>query len=477
MRPRVVFGLVFVAVFAARLCHLGILWVEECYPAAAAIQILHGKVPYRDFWFDKPPLSAVVCLLWDGESGWPLRLAGAVFVTFVSWLFYRFAAEKWGEREALLAAFLPAFFLTFGIPSAVMALSPDLLLVAPHVAAVYLAWRGRAFWSGLAAGVAMLIHPKAVFVIAACLLWQYRSLPRLMLGFLLPSLIFLGWLAGAGALRSYYEQVWQWGFVYSRDTFLENPLGSGLRRTLSWAGFHLALVAGAAWFWWRERDSDGRRFAVWALLSLAAVAAGWRFFPRYYFQLLPVMVLAGARGFALLGRKRATVVLALLLVPLIRFGPRYVTLAGDLFTGSEHQWSDIAMYQGSRQAARIVNQLAKPGDTLLVWGYRPDIFVETRLPAGSPFLDSQPLTGVIADRHLARSRASAPRLAVRNRRELARTRPSFIVDGLGPYNPRLAISEYPDLEEWLGNYREVARTSSATVYRLFPAAGSGAPGE
>ena len=54
---------------AARLCHSGIVWVEEAYPTAAAIQILDGKALYRDVWFDKPPLSALIYLLWDARIG------------------------------------------------------------------------------------------------------------------------------------------------------------------------------------------------------------------------------------------------------------------------------------------------------------------------------------------------------------------------------------------------------------------------
>jgi len=91
-------------------------WVEECYPGAAALQVLAGKIPYRDFWFDKPPLSILAYLLWGARAGWPLRLAGALFVTLLCWLLYRFAVRQWGNREAVLAAGLGAFFLTFGIP-------------------------------------------------------------------------------------------------------------------------------------------------------------------------------------------------------------------------------------------------------------------------------------------------------------------------------------------------------------------------
>ncbi len=104
--------------------------------------------------------------------------------------------------------------------------------------------------------------------------------------------------------------------------------------------------------------------------------------------------------------------------------------------------------------------------TLLVWGYRPDIFAYTRMPAGSRFLDSQPLTGVLADRHLTSSQPIAPEWAARNRRELIASDPTWIVDGLGPLNPALAITNFPDLREWLGNYREVGRTRFSIIYKL-----------
>ncbi len=462
MSVRAAFGLLLLAVTGARLCHVRILWIEECYPAAAAIQVLNGKVPYRDFWYDKPPLSLAPYLLWGAYPGWLLRLAGAAFVLLVCWLLYCSALAKWSRREALTAAFLGAFFLTFGLPSAVMALAPDLLLAAPHLAAVCLAWQRRPFWCGFAAGVALLVHAKGVFVLAACLLWS--SSPGLtVLGFLTPSLAAAAVLGLTAALGDCWQQVWQWGLLYSRDTFLPNPAFEGLRRTLNWAGFHATLVLGSVWFWRREPSPDRRRFALWGLISLAAVAAGWRFFPRYYFQLLPVMALAGARGLCLMPKRHALAVLLLLTLPLARFGPRYVSLAADLITGQQHRWDDLAMYQGSQEAAQIINSAARPGDSLLVWGYRPDIFVLTRLPAGTRFLDSQPLTGVIADRHLFDSRPAAPELAARNRRRLAAASPTFIVDGLGPYNPSLAIDRFPELGAWLGRYRQIARTPTAII--------------
>jgi hypothetical protein len=444
-----VLAFLFLGLLAARLCHIGIVWVEEAYPTAAAIQLLDGKLLYRDIWFDKPPLAAYTYLLWDARSGVPLRIAGAIFVFLCCWMAWRFAREMWSPREGMAAGCFVAFFLTFGIPSAVMALAPDLLMVLPHFAAVYLAWRGRAFLSGLTAGVAMLVNPKAAFVLAACALWTWRSWPLLLAGFALPNLAALAIFG-----NPYIQEVWKWGALYSKQTF---AFSLGFTRTLSWAGFHCALIVAAAYAFWKEKQW---RMAVWLLLALLAVSAGWRFFPRYYFQLLPVMALLAARGYTLLGRCRIIVWL-LLLIPFVRFAPRYATLAWDLAQHREPQWSDIAMNQDSHAASE---KLGHDG-TLLVWGYRPDIFAYTRMQAGTRFLDSQPLTGVLADRHLTNSQVIAPEWAAENRKELLKTAPTFIVDGLAPYNPALAISNYPDLQEWLSGYQEVGRTQGTVIYK------------
>jgi hypothetical protein len=139
-----------------------------------------------------------------------------------------------------------------------------------------------------------------------------------------------------------------------------------------------------------------------------------------------------------------------------------VMLASDLAHGRQSNWSDLALNEDSKAAADRIGHAG----TLLVWGYRPDIFTYTRMPAGSRFLDSQPLTGVLADRHLTTSEPFAPAWAARNRRELIASDPTWIVDGLGPLNPALAITKYADLQEWLGNYREAGRTRFSIIYKL-----------
>ena len=159
-------------------------------------------------------------------------------------------------------------------------------MLAPHLAAVWMAARGRAFWSGVLAGVAFLVNAKGVFVLAACALWIPRALPQLALGFAAPCTVAGLWLWQQGALPAYYEEVWKWGRLYAADTFIESPLSNGFQRTWHWAGFHAAILVAAV----LGLKSENRRwkFVAWALLSLAADWRGRAF-------LLPLLLTTPSR--------------------------------------------------------------------------------------------------------------------------------------------------------------------------------------
>jgi 4-amino-4-deoxy-L-arabinose transferase-like glycosyltransferase len=166
-----VFVGVLVALACLRLCFAGVLWSDEDYHMAAAIQILHGKLPYRDFWYDKPPLAALYYLLMGALPGLILRLWDAAYILLCCFLAYKLAKAWWGEAEGRLAALFVAFFTTFYLPAAVIPFAPDALLIAPHLAAIYFARQGRAWAAGLVCGLGFWINVKAVFVVAACAIW------------------------------------------------------------------------------------------------------------------------------------------------------------------------------------------------------------------------------------------------------------------------------------------------------------------
>ena len=498
-------GLIFAVLLTSRLAHLDIVWVEEGYPAAAAIQMLDsGKILYKDIWFDKPAGIAYLYCLWGARTGLALRLADTVFLFVCCLLLYRFGRALWTEETGLVAAALLALALTFGIPAAVMAIAPDLALVLPHIAAVYLAFLKRPVWAGAMAGIGFWINTKALFVLASCAVFLVPGLDwlRLVTGFAAVTTVQFGLLAEQGALAAYWDQVWRWGAMYARDSFVEHPLAYGLKQTLNWCGFQASAIAGVlAYFhdywprayraatagsgeprWNRQQRPHARltvpsgrgsvgasitlilgnertQFTLWILLSLIPITLGLRFFPRYYFQLLPVVCLLGARGFTLSKRPIRYLMVALALIPVIRFGPRYTTLAMDLRAHRPHTWSDLALAQDSDRVARILQN--EPKGTLFIWGYRPDIYALSRLPAATPFLDSQPLSGVLADRHLTNAHVSAPEWKARFAGTSAAAQPDYIVDGLGRLNPQIAIPT-----PWLGeSYEVLADTGRSLVYR------------
>jgi hypothetical protein len=320
--------------------------------------------------------------------------------------------------------------------------------------------------------VAFWISPKGLFAVIACLIWHPAGALWIAEGFVVVGAVAAAWLLGVGALAAYWDEVWRWGRLYAASPVLDAPIRNGVIRTLNWAGFHAGIVAAAVVALRRERKDP---WLAWLATSLVGLAMGLRFFPRYYFQLLPGVVMLAARGFESIwgtaaGRPRIAGkmrlsrwgIVVLLAIPLVRFAPSYWAAATD------PAWRDIRMDRESRAASAAVLQHAKPGDSLFVWGYRPEIYVYTGLPAATKFLDSQPLTGVPADRHLTQSEpveTEAPRL---RRIELAHSQPAFIVDGLAPYNPHLAIGNYAELTNWLADYREIARAGQTVIYRRHP---------
>jgi hypothetical protein len=443
----------FAILLAAHLRHSGVLWAEEDLPLAAALQMKRGAAIYRDIWFDKPPLVAGIYLLWQAAAGPVLRIAGAVYALIACLLGFGIAARLWSRREGYLAAGLLAFFLTFDTHSAVLPLAADLLLLTPHLAAIFFAVRGQSFASGVAAGIGFLFNTKAALVFMACALFVWPNALALAAGFALPNVFAILWLFTAGALPAYVEDVWRWPAQYAASPVVATPVANGIVRTLNWLGFHAALAIGCGVFWMRERRW---KFMLWAAICYVGVILGWRFFPRYFFLLLPALTIGAARGLAMLGhRLRLAILIVSLAVPLVRFAPRYVSLSN---------WQDLALDEDSRAASRIVLAYARPASTLYVWGYRPEIYVYTKLKPATKFLECQAMTGVPADRHLTQSTVVLTEGAHQAREELAHSSPDIFVDGLSLYNPALSVRNYPELRTWFAQYREAARTRGTIVY-------------
>lgn len=473
VRTILIFAAILAGLIATRLCHSRIIWVEEAYPAAAAIQSAdYGKIIYRDLWFDKPLGSSWFYRLFGARTGVPLRIAGAMYTFLCCLVIFGFARYLWTDSEGLAAAVALAWFLTFNEPAAVLAVAPDVAMILPHIVAAWLSWRGEWYFAGPAFAIGLWMNTKILLALPANLLAVGRGWFGWLFLFLLAT---IGVSLAAGDIWDpHLIQVWEWGRTYSADTFLTNPWKEGLLQTGEWMFFHLALVIGAGAA--IARGGVDKRLLVWLTGSFIAVCLGLRFFPRYYLQLLPVMCLLAASGFVRAPKPWLRwLMLAALVIPLARFGPRYATLAADDLAGREHNWNALDLYYDSCEVAAALRAAAnQPGEapahpTLFVWGYRPDIWMLTRLPAATRFLDSQPINGVFADRHLTSSRpsVSGDRLgeATANLTETSRTEPAFLVDGLGLLNPELALDRSPLWKVWAPKYQVLARTKRSIVYQ------------
>lgn len=420
------------------------------------MQLKRGAALYRDVWFDKPPLLPWFYVLWGAADGIVLRVAGAIYDLCACGLAFQLARTLWTKREGYIAGALLAFFLTFDTHSAVVPLGADLLLLAPHLAALLFAVKRQPWLAGVAAGIGFLVNAKAVFVVAACAAFIWPSIVPLALGFALPCLLAAGLLALTGSLNDWYAQAWVWPALYAASPIVSDPVRNGLVRSANWLGFHATLVFGAVAFY---RQNRNWRLAVWATLAFAGVVLGWRFFPRYYFLLLPALIMPAARGLTLLRRPLLVLALGLLTIPAVRFGPKYVNVSTS---------PDLFLDRDSREAARLALKIAGEDSTLYVWGYRPELFVYTRMRPATRYIDSQALTGVPADRHLTQSTVVLTDGTKAAREELARSEPDILMDGLTPFNPNLSMDHYAELRPWLANYREVARTHGTIVYQRKP---------
>ncbi len=481
---------VFLLCLLTRIFYAGFVWADEGLWFTAAQELLRGKTLYGEIWFDKPPGLGLLYAALFAPGVAPLlvvRLFTILYAFAVALLLWRMGRTFWGEREGQLAALLYAFYNATYLHSQALPLGPDHLMLLPYLLSGFLYLQGRPLAGGLLASLAFQLNPKAA---AVALFLAAHELAERRPGALHRAAMFLGGFA-AGTLpwaiylvsgakwTAYLDDVWGWGLRYVTVYSPQEWLLRGARRTLNYAGFHAPLFL-AAGLLFKYRNSSSLKSQVSSLLlwlgaSFLGVAAGGRFFPRYYYLVLPFLCLLAARGYVLYREAKGPalwrwLMLAGLIVSVLRFHTRTVVLAYEAVSGKKteymERWDDTAIDRDSR---KIASRLG--AHTLFVWGYRPEIYFYCGCPAASRFLSSQPLTGVPADVHLRESRSVEPDLAATNRAELARALrahpPDFIVDGLGHYNPALAMESYPELHAVLADLyeRQPGEVGHGVIYR------------
>jgi len=332
-------------------------------------------------------------------------------------------------------------------PSATVPLAPDLLVV-PLALVAYGGGAGTASWRS-PSGVALFASP-GLLLLPVVAIW--RPAPVGVYCRLRAAV-----LAGADAWRPgsasrFRRAGLALGIAVLPRHFLDHPVSEGLRRTLNWAGFHAALAAGAAVYWWRTgtgRLSDGL-LAADGLVSVAAAA----FFPRYYFAVLPVLVLARPADSP--GDAAPCQVLVLLAALCIRrFGLAPDTPYRPRPSGrAPVRVAGPAMFDDCRAAASIL-ATRPPRRHALVWGYRPNSTSWLACPPptvpGLPAVNRRP-----GRPHLSISRPPPP--AGGSQPPHSPPRSHLRCGRAGPLQSGSRHRPVPDLRAWFAHYELIAET-------------------
>ncbi len=300
--------------------------------------VLHGRIPYRDFYDEYPPGSvpvfALPALIWNAHYVLVFKLlmtaCGLGFTVCAAWIVQRLGLGGWRLAPVVLAPVLmgPVFLNRYDpLPAFLVSLALVALL------------RGQEKLSGglLGAGTALKLYPAVVVPLA---LRRVRSLAGSGAAFLVTAAVLVlpfFALAPGGVGYSLWTQA-------KRHLQIES-LGASILLAGSKLGIHhvgwirgkpgsidiggtladsvgvlssvlaVALVLVVAWVFWKGPDDDERMVTAWAAAVSAWVVFGKVLSPQYLTWLVPLVPLAAGRK----GRWAAIVWFAVLAVTQLEY--------------------------------------------------------------------------------------------------------------------------------------------------------------
>jgi hypothetical protein len=288
-------------------------------------RFLSGDIPYRDVWDHKPPLIYFVDAL--GLAFTPHSLWGVWFLQILSIFFTIFFVYRLLDREfGIYAALAGTIILTSGFLTILekgnVTEEYALIFQAWCFWLFVTAWRKdfpihASFWMGVLGGLAFNFKQTTIGILVTYTLillivrfaqkrFPFRDLLSLLVGWLIPSLLLVVYLASQNALRDFWEQAFLYNFVYIGThegirrlipvfikgfTYLQNGWVLSFS-ILGWlAGFVYVLIKRKLW-------TEIHPLISIALVNLPIevllITVSGRSILHYYLTPLPVMaVLAG----------------------------------------------------------------------------------------------------------------------------------------------------------------------------------------
>lgn len=480
--------------------------VDEAIHAAVARTLVEGGVLYRDAIDQRTPLTYhVVALLFrvgGTNNVWAMHvLAAALIVATAAGLVFLGRAGQMTAAGAVAALLFAVFSSALFPPGDAYALHTEWFVAAFTVWAAWAFAREANTTAGMLLGLAFLSKQPALLDLGAPLAvlamaargatFPWRRLAALLGGFAAPVLLAAGYFAAHGALGDLHFYAWQYNIAYYGPEVSSADRVASAIKPFQLLAAHYPLVLAAATVaaaatmvrvLQREpapAEKAGNPALVyllaWCATALAGAAAGGRGFDHYFIQFLPPLCLVAGQGLAgLLAWARAHRA-ARLLAP-----AALVLLAAVLWElGSGVARSRAAAHQPIDPSVRVAEYIrdhTQPADRIFVWGYHPDIYLFADRRPASRFVYASFLSGLIPWSNTTPGRdtsyAVVPGARETLLRELAATRPAFIVDcSAGPNRhwQKYPLDTFPALRDFISaNYRLVeAAQFLPQGFRLF----------
>jgi Dolichyl-phosphate-mannose-protein mannosyltransferase len=465
---------------------------SEAMYSVVANEIVDGGRPYIDAVERKPPL-----LFWTyaavfkvaGKFNWKaLHIVALLWTLCAMAGLYVIGRELFDRNTGLIAALFYGVFQQWWTWKT-LAFDGEMLMNLPIIWAWAIAFRRSSsrlrpelFAAGALLGAAFLLKQPAA--IAAVPLGIYLLLPSYRTSrsltrtnsIIQAAMLTVGFFAAVGLVTLV---LWKQGIL--RDAFYWTIADhdiphvfweKGILLTLAFIGVCVPLIVGAIMACrdkseiWVARTAE--RTALFGLLAASAIgaAAGARFFPHYYVQLIPPLALLAAPYYARLW-SRAIQPPHWLLRPAVTF----TWLALTVIVFSIIRWVELAPRRVPSEAGRYLSTHSSPEDRIFVWGQTSKMYLDAHRRPACRYITTFPLTGYVFGGRIpgldTRSRI-LPGAWENLQQDFAKHPPTYIVDvQADPNMAQYPVKNFPILAKLLAErYQPVAYTAQGVIYRM-----------
>lgn len=393
--------------------------------------ILDGKIPYVDLWNPKPPAVFYVYALairLFGRTAEALRTIDFFVVPVICaalyWLGGRIANWRVGVFAALLFGifYFTESFWTLTQNDGIAVLPMTLAMVCAFKAAENSKRRWLwAFATGVLSAYAIWFkYPFALFVVAIVLGYIFVKSATLsrketasqwfeFFAFVIGGLVVLaGGIAALMAMGAWDDLV-ESARVTSQYTALTFNFQDFTELMLTAIGFRwqqwgVLWVLVALWFALRrERIGQWWAINIWVLAGLAIMLIQAKGYDYHWLPMLPPLALLGADSLdrvlkKITGRLQTRVTAAAILFLLAIMAIRIWPVTWPYLAGQESQVAYYGRFQAgefvadeSLRVANLLRERVVPGDSLYIWGFRPEVYYLSQLNPPTRFIFQFPL--------------------------------------------------------------------------------------